>query len=119
MSSNPIAPQKKPDLYLIRGDSAAINFEIDMDITGCTVFFTARLTLPLVANDTDAAIHVVVTSHTDPTNGKTVIPLTPTDTNVAPGTYYYDIQVVKDANTVVSIPPRKLIVGYDISRSTT
>ena len=115
--SNPIAPQKKADLYLIRGDSQSINFSVNMDITGYTLFFTAKSALPTGNDDSDAVIEVEVTEHTDPTNGITVIPLSATDTNITPGTYYYDIQLVKDGN-VISIPPRKLIVGYDITRRT-
>ena len=117
--SNPIAPQKKADLYLIRGDSATINFKVNMDITGYTVFFTAKavLTAGVITTDTDAVIEVEVTEHTDPTNGETVIPLSPTDTTVTPGTYYYDIQLVK-GDVIISIPPRKLIVGYDVTRRT-
>ena len=115
--SNPIAPQKKADIYLIRGDSATINFTANMDITGYTLFFTAKAALPTGSDDSDAAIEVEVTEHTDPENGITVIPLSATDTNITPGTYYYDIQLVSGDN-VISIPPRKLIVGYDVTRRT-
>lgn len=74
-----------------------------VDLTGSTVHFTIK---PAFDNDpTDAAaiIKKDITSHTDPTNGKTVIPLTPTDTAVTPGNYGFDIKLKKatgDESTV-------------------
>lgn len=89
-----------------------------MDLTDCTVFFTAKPTISNASDDSDAVIEKEVTDHTDPTNGTTVISLTPTDTNIAPGLYYYDIQVKKDAVTIVSIPVRILKIFGDITRRT-
>jgi hypothetical protein len=117
--ATPLDPQKRPDIFLIRGDSSNIDFSVPgIDLTGATVFFTAKPALVDDSTDATAVIEVEVTEHTDPTNGVTVIPLTPADTDVTPGIYYYDIQVVNDANTIVSIPVRKLQVFQDVTRRT-
>lgn len=113
-----------PDINITRGDSESIRFELTddgvaVDLTGSTVFFTAKPALTDDDTDSTAVIHVEVTSHTDPTNGITTIPLSATDTDVAPGTYYYDIQVKKADDTIVSIRYRLLKVWADVTRRTT
>jgi hypothetical protein len=120
--SSPLDPQKKADLFFIRGDSGSINFSLPgTDLTGGTVYFTAKPTIDADATDAAAVIHIEVTdfSDSDPTAGECVIPLTPTDTNVAPGTYLYDIQVKTAGGTIISIPVRKLEVFGDVTRRTT
>lgn len=114
----------KPDLNITRGDTVSINFELTLDgepvdLTGATVFFTAKPTLD--ADDTDAAavISVEVSSFTDPTSGTAVIPLTATDTDVTPAEYYYDVQVKKADATIVSIRYRLLKIWADVTRRTT
>lgn len=112
----------RPDIVLIRGDSSSIGFEfteggVASDLTGATVFFTVKPTLDADATDAAAVIAVEVTDHTDPTHGKTVIPLSGADTTVTPGDYFYDIQV-KNGDTITSIPARKLTVVADVGRRT-
>lgn len=114
----------RSNLNLIRGDSSSIGFEfqengVASDLTGCTVFFTAKPALTNDTGDTSAVITVEVTSHTNPTAGITTIPLTSTDTNVDPGEYYYDIQVKKVDNSIVSIPAQLLTISADVTRRTT
>jgi len=115
-----MAAKPTPDINLIRGDSSSIAFELTTDgvptsLVGSTVSFTVKPTLADEATDATAVIQVDVTSHTDPTNGKTVIPLSSTDTDIEPGTYYYDIQV-NNGSTIVSIPARRLTVSADVTR---
>jgi len=122
MASTPLDPQKRADLFFIRGDTASINFSLPgVDITGGTVFFTAKPTIDADNADTSAVITIEVTDFTgsDPTAGECVIPLSATDTTVAPGNYYYDIQVKLADATIISIPVRKLVVLGDITRRTT
>jgi hypothetical protein len=110
-------PQKKPDLHIIRGDTVNIQFQVDMDLTGTTVFFTVKPALTDDVGDTTAVISVEVASHDDPANGHTIIPLTADDTNVTPGEYYYDIQI-KNGSSIVSIPARKCKIYADVTRRT-
>lgn len=120
MASTPIDPQKRPDIFLIRGDTGSINFSLPgTDITGGTVFFTAKPALTDDDTDSTAVIEIEVTDFSDPTNGTCVIPLSSADTDVAPATYYYDIQVKLQSGTIVSIPARKLVVVADVTRRTT
>lgn len=111
----------KPDIKIIRGDSASIAFEFTeagspADLTGAIVFFTAKPELTDDVTDSSAVIAVEVTDPTDPTNGKTIIPLTDDDTDVAPGIYWYDIQVKRSDGTIASIPARKLEIVADVTR---
>jgi hypothetical protein len=114
----------KPDINIIRGDTSSINFSLTddgspVDLTGATVFFTAKPALTNDITDTSAVMSVEVTSHSNPTAGETVIPLSSTDTDVTPGEYFYDIQVKRGDATIVSIPARKLEVFADVTRRTT
>lgn len=114
----------KPDIFLIRGDTSSIGFEFTADgspsdLTGSTVFFTAKpdnSNLNDDTNDSEAVIEVQVTSHTEPLLGKTVIPLSASDTTITPGIYFYDIQVKKPDGSIISIPARKLEVTADVTR---
>jgi hypothetical protein len=111
----------KPDITLIRGDTSSIDFEFTssgsaIDLTGATVFFTAKPDLTNDTTDSTAVISVEVTSHTDPENGQTIIPLTDDDTDVTPGIYLYDIQLKRADGTITSIPARKLEVVADVTR---
>lgn len=114
----------KPDISLIRGDSSSIAFTLTdsgspVDLTGSTVFFTAKAALSNDVSDNTAVITVEVTDHSDPTAGTTEIPLSSTDTDVPPGEYFYDVQVKREDDTIVSIPARKLEVVADVTRRTT
>lgn len=114
-----LEPQKQPDLFIIRGDSVAIDFTLPgVDLTGATVFFTAKPALTDDATDSSAVISVEVVSHTDPTAGVTVIPLTASDTSVTPGIYFYDIQIKKASGDIMSIPARKMRIWADVTRRT-
>lgn len=111
----------KVDITLIRGDSSSIDFTLTdnnspVDLTGATVFFTAKPALTNDVSDNTAVITVEVTSHTNPTAGETTIPLSDTDTDVTPGEYYYDIQVKRDGNVITSIHYRKLEIVADVTR---
>lgn len=116
--ANAFDPQKKPDLFLIRGDSYSIPVTFSgVDLTGSTVFFTIKPALTNDAGDTTAVLTIEVTSHDDPTNGHTIIPLSNTDTEIEPGEYYYDLQI-KNGSTITSIPARKCKIYADVTRRT-
>lgn len=110
----------RPDIEIIRGDSSSIELTLEgIDLTGATVFFTAKAEIDNDADDSTAAIAVEVTDHDNPTGGHTIIPLSASDTNVTPGEYWYDIQVKdSDGTTITSIRARKLEVFADVTRRT-
>lgn len=118
--ATPLDPQKRPDIFIIRGDTASINLEVpEIDLTGCTVFFTAKAAFDDDVTDAAAVIAVETTSHTDPEAGETTINLSPADTTVTPGIYYYDIQVKDGSGNITSIAARKLQIFADVTRRTT
>lgn len=111
-------------LTIIRGDSQSIDvvFEDDagvkLNLTGKTVFFTVKKQDDLSANDDNALIKKTVTVHSDPTNGKTTIALSATDTDIEPANYFYDLQV-KNGADIMSTEKSYLEIISDITRRTT
>ena len=88
------------------------------NITGYTVLFTVKKECDIDVvdtTDTKALIKKTVTTHSDPTHGITIIPLTSTDTNQLPGIYYWDLQLVK-SGIVSSTQRGELEVTTDITR---
>jgi len=83
-----------------------------IDITGWTIFFTAKNDIDDV--DADAIIKKDITSHTDPTAGTTQIHLTPTDTNLL-GIYVYDIQVKKLNGDILTVVNGELTFLDDVT----
>jgi len=70
------------------------------DITGWTIYFTVKENF----KDTDslAKIRKDITSHSDASNGKTLIELSTVDTDLT-GNYYYDIRFKTADNEVGEI----------------
>jgi hypothetical protein len=110
-------------LQIIRGDSADIDvvFEdssgVAIDLTNKSVFFTVKDQGELnTDNDDNAKISKKITSHTDPTAGKTKITLTPTDTDLTPKDYVYDLQLVNGENNVISTQRDYLDIIQDVTK---
>jgi hypothetical protein len=80
----------------------------DVDLTDATVYFTVKAAPDADTTDTTAVIKKDITSHTSPTAGLTTITLTPTDTDVAPGDYGYDIKLKKATGEQSTITVGKL-----------
>ena len=77
------------------------------DITNWTVYFTAKEKME--DSDTQAKIKKDVTSHSDPTSGKTIVQLTADDTDYR-GSLFYDIKFKDgDNNTGILFHGRLLI----------
>lgn len=104
---------KKEDIEIKRGTTLPITVTITdangapVDLTGATVYFTAKTAeSDTDATDNNATIKVDVTEHSNPTEGETLIVLTADDTTVNPANYYYDITVkypaIGDADPVVN-----------------
>jgi len=68
-----------------------------VDLTGATVYFTVKADYDDDGTDSSALIKKDVTSHIDAANGQTVVVLTPSDTDVEPGKYVYDIKLKKSS----------------------
>lgn len=67
---------------------------LGVDITDWVVYMTVKTS----TSDADniAKIDKKVTIHTDPNNGKTIIELSSTDTDIIAGNYYYEIAYKDD-----------------------
>ena len=102
-----------------RGDSKALIINVldstgtAIDITGYTFFFTVK------ADNTDADVSALIsvtqTSLTDPTNGTTTISLSSTDTDIAIGLHFYDIQMKDGSGNITT-----LVSGiFEIKQDTT
>ena len=64
------------------------------DITGWTVYMVIKTKM----EDTDVQALLIkkVTSHTDPTGGRTIIELSSSDTDITMGNHYYSIDYKTD-----------------------
>lgn len=104
---------------LICGDSRTLELTFPFDITGCTVFFTVKSSSDLGGTDDNSAlIEKTVTSHTDPTNGKTNIVLSNIDTRIDADKYVYDIQIKDSQGNISSIVPQDIEFVEDVTKRT-
>lgn len=106
-------------LELVRGDYKAFNLAFSqggtpINITGFSLFFTAKE--DAADSDAEAVISKKVTSHTDPTAGLTVVELDADDTDVTPGSYLYDFQLVNVAGKPTTVLMGTLNIIADITR---
>jgi len=93
-------------LYFQDGDGNPI------DITGWTVFFTAKAK----ADDPDpGVISRTITSFTNPTAGEAGIALTSDDTNKVIGSYLFDIQVKTNLGQITTCLEGVLTITQDIT----
>jgi hypothetical protein len=106
---------------IYRGDSReyTLNFTNSdgdkIDITGWKVFFTMKQYYS--DNDDKAVIKKDIETHYDPTNGQTKIILLPSDTeNLIRGTYYYDVQVKRAEQNIITVLSGTIEVRPDVTR---
>ncbi len=110
------------DIQIIRGDDEAITLEFTdeitaapIDLTNCAIMFTVRANKQ-DTNDDTALIKKDVYIHTDPIAGKSTINLLSTDTNVATGNYFYDVQYVDTANKVKTLVIGNVEIIQDVTK---
>lgn len=96
---------KELNIKMAKGTSKTWRFQFKKNggaipITGWKLFFTAKSKL----SDTDetAAISKDVETHYSANEGITYITLTMTDTDITPGSYFYDIKWVDDGSPAKS-----------------
>lgn len=109
-------------IRIIRGDTLLLSVEATdddepIDLTGNTFFFTIKRRL--TDDDDDAILAKDWDEHTDPEEGLTELELSPEDTDITPGTYYYDIQLLTSANEVISTEHGMLEVIDDVTKRNT
>ena len=108
---------------VIRGDTRTVNLtflESDgstaIDLTGGTVYFTVNSSSD-PSDDTAVAFQKTATSFTDATHGKHTFTLSHANTNITPGTYWYDAQFVDGSGNYLSSYRGKFIVQSDTTRT--
>lgn len=111
---------------VIRGDNRRVGctfFESDgttrINLAGGTVYFTVNTSAD-PANDTapNMKIQKIITSgFTDATNGRHIVALTHSDTNIDAGEYWYDAQFVDSDGNYVSSYRGKFSVQSDTTRT--
>ena len=108
----------------IRGDTRVINITCvqsdgvtPINLTGAKVYFTVNASNS-PTDDTGAAFQKVTTTHTAPTLGQTSITIANADTQtLAPGNYYYDVQLKDAAGNITSLKQDVFTINADIGRS--
>lgn len=114
MSCSPSSP-----LEFIRRDTVTLTITFTdqdgtpIDLTGSTVFFTLKEkpTDP----DSEALIATSWTVHSDPTAGVTSVTLSTSQTDIDPGSYYYDFQIRDGGGAIQSTKKGTLVVLQDIT----
>lgn len=108
---------------VIRGDTRTVNLtflESDgstpINLTGGTVYFTVN-TSSDPSDDTGVAFQKSTTSFTSASTGQHTFTLTHTNTNITPGTYWYDAQYVDNSGNYTSSYRGKFIVQSDTTRT--
>lgn len=98
----------------------ALSSSNTIDITGATLFFGVKQT-PTNAtndpNDTTAIIDKKWTNHIDPLNGVSILQLSSTDTAVAIGNYYYELQIINGNVSSTSTDTFTVIQDINIKTS--
>ena len=86
------------------------------DITGWAVFFTLKTSID--KPDSEAALQKIITEHTTPLSGISILTLEPADTvNLEARVYDYDIQVKTAAGAVYTLLKGKFTLEYDVTRT--
>lgn len=113
----------KSIVNVIRGDTRTVNLtflESDgstaINLTGGTVYFTVNASND-PSSDTSIAFQKTATDFTLPLLGKHTFTLTHANTNIAPGTYWYDASFVDTVGNYLSSYRGKFIVQSDITRT--
>jgi hypothetical protein len=113
---------------LIRGNAFSLTIPVrnadgtPFDLTGYKVFLTVKSSVDytgeMTLNDDDAVLQVEVPSISNPTAGNVVIPVSASDMEIAPSTYYYDVQFVPSSGEPWSLHYDEFIVIPDVTRRT-
>ncbi len=85
------------------------------DLTGWTIYFIVKDSFKDA--DTGAPISKEVTSHSNASIGETEITLTPSDTNITAGNYYYDISYKDDEGNEEVLYYGKLTIVENVRKN--
>jgi len=84
-------------------------------ITDWKIYFTIKLSY--IDADSKAVIRKDINTHDDPINGKTKIILLPDDTkDIKPDEYWYDIQIKRGEDNILTVIWGRIKIITDITR---
>ena len=88
-----------------------------IDATNYTIYFTVRKNIVSTSSssDTDALISETIAGDA---SGVHTLTVTAAETNIEPGSYFYDIQIKKSDDTISSSSASSFVVNGDITRAT-
>ena len=100
------------DLEAFKGDDIVLPLEfVGVDLTGATIYITAKAEYDDITADTNAPIKVDWTTHSDPTNGKTDVLIPNNQTELmAAGKYKWDARLKTSAGKVSTPVTGTLII---------
>lgn len=108
---------------VIRGDTRTVNLTFlqsdgttPVNLAGGTVYFTVNSSSD-PTDDTAVAFQKSATSFTSASTGQHTFTLTHANTNITPGTYWYDAQFVDSVGNYLSSYRGKFIVQSDTTRT--
>jgi|JI6StandDraft_1071083.scaffolds.fasta_scaffold09872_5 hypothetical protein len=97
-------------LTIFRGATYDEPLPLGMDLTGATVYFTAKPDYDSDVTDGAAVIAQDITSHTDAAAGITQLTLSSSVTDITPGEYVCDVQVKTASGVVIIYKPETLVI---------
>lgn len=109
------------DLSRSRGDTYADEFQIFSETTGAVVditgyTFTMTLDTLKAPPNTDTNLYSLTGTITDAVNGLVEFVPSLIQANQAPGSYWYDVQMVDDVGRVRTIDSGKYVYVQDITK---
>ena len=112
---------------VIRGDTRTVSLTFlqsdgstPIVLTGGTVYFTVQSSSDPADDTTDVEFQLTATNATpfsDPTNGQHTFTLSHSNTNIDPGTYWYDAEFVDSTGGYTSSYRGRFIVQSDVTRT--
>ena len=97
-------------ITIINSDGTAFN------LTGYTAFFTIKNISDNSADDSSAILAKNWTTHSDPTNGQTLLTATSTEMAIDEGTYKYDVQIKSPTANITTIIAGEITILEDITK---
>ncbi|MCX5727094.1 MAG: hypothetical protein NT030_08045 [Candidatus Saganbacteria bacterium] len=107
---------------MVRGDTFSRTIYVTendavVNITGWSIFFSLKKNWQLP--NSEASLSKIITSHTNPSHGETVLELLPADTqNLDPMDYDFDIQILTDTGEVFTVLRGKFTLEWDVTMGT-
>jgi hypothetical protein len=102
-------------LVIYRGATYNEPLPLGIDLTGATVYFTAKVDFDEDETDSAAVISKNITNHSDAVNGITTLLLSSNETSITPGKYKCDVHVKQADNTVIVYEPEQLIIKPSVT----